>query len=615
MILCKTIILVLATFLLLTSDVFGQKIYGKITDPSGNPIPFATLQSKTTKRGTTTNEDGVFGILFKAEDVIFNVSCIGYETKIMVMQKSDSLIITQLKPQAYTLSEVVIMPDNMLLKILKEAYQSIPQNYSQNQFSMEGYYLEKDLTETNELISLAELILKAHQNGYQHTNEQGQIEILKTRSFVNPRKGKLDNVSYYAGPFMPIESDPVKSRAEYLNYKNFNSKYRYKLENVTVFEADTLYNIKFNAKDNSASGTLSIDKKSKAYVSISVIKAAKRETILPTIIKRIKSERTIHYKKLSNKWYLESMTINGLSYNKSTKINLVTERSFFRTNIDTLSKTINAAARLNYEDVYVDAKINYDENFFENNTILEKDALLTKTLLEFKNQESEKNKVGRRAFVKFISKINFEYSLGYFNGFSYSMPNGIAFSNTKIEPKEFKRNQGITFNSSIGYNINQKNEIYFSETAGLFMPKSSFGQRSAGYRYNLMIPFRKHTHYFSPNIELGHLNQSTYLQKMEANTIPSNWNFLSSDGNVYLNLVSRRVNFGSGIGYGIKKFNKLIFVQITNYFILNDKTKITANQELSRKKNKTLNFDILNKAELVSTTNNLIFKGGIRRYF
>jgi hypothetical protein len=60
----RKLVLLVPGLLFLLTGLIAQKttVTGKVTDPSGNPLPRASIKEKGTKNGTIANDLGVFSI-------------------------------------------------------------------------------------------------------------------------------------------------------------------------------------------------------------------------------------------------------------------------------------------------------------------------------------------------------------------------------------------------------------------------------------------------------------------------------------------------------------------------------------------------------------------------
>jgi len=82
------------------------EISGKVSDEKGNPVANASVQEKNSKRGTSSDENGVFKLTTRPGTTIV-VTSVGFETKQMKAEKSGSLIFV-LTATNQALSEVVV---------------------------------------------------------------------------------------------------------------------------------------------------------------------------------------------------------------------------------------------------------------------------------------------------------------------------------------------------------------------------------------------------------------------------------------------------------------------------------------------------------------------------
>lgn len=102
----------LLSFLLLFSFsvVFAGKISGVITDDKGNPLPYASVSIKGTKKGTTTNSSGRYSIDLVPGQYMLVAQYVGYakREKPITVTGNDQLVDFTLSIQELTLSEVIV---------------------------------------------------------------------------------------------------------------------------------------------------------------------------------------------------------------------------------------------------------------------------------------------------------------------------------------------------------------------------------------------------------------------------------------------------------------------------------------------------------------------------
>src|SRR5882762_1676012 len=90
--------LIACLLLLISSELAAQtkEVTGKVTDPSGSPIPGATIRIKGLRRGTSAEANGEFK-LNTPENAILIVSGVGFEP-IEISVKDRTTFTIALKP-------------------------------------------------------------------------------------------------------------------------------------------------------------------------------------------------------------------------------------------------------------------------------------------------------------------------------------------------------------------------------------------------------------------------------------------------------------------------------------------------------------------------------------
>ncbi len=86
------------------------KISGVISDDKGNPLPYASLSIKGTKKGTTTNSSGKYSIELSPGQYTLVAQYVGYarSEKAITVRASDQTVDFTLSIQELTLSEVIV---------------------------------------------------------------------------------------------------------------------------------------------------------------------------------------------------------------------------------------------------------------------------------------------------------------------------------------------------------------------------------------------------------------------------------------------------------------------------------------------------------------------------
>ncbi|MFY9242209.1 MAG: TonB-dependent receptor [Polaribacter sp.] len=100
-------LLTISFLLFLPLSLVAQTIKGKVTDASGEAIPFINVVVKGTTNGTTTNDTGEFTITVKQLPVKLTFSSIGYTTKTIDVTNASFLNVTILEG-GESLNEIVV---------------------------------------------------------------------------------------------------------------------------------------------------------------------------------------------------------------------------------------------------------------------------------------------------------------------------------------------------------------------------------------------------------------------------------------------------------------------------------------------------------------------------
>ena len=104
----RKLLMIIAGLLLFAQLATAQTrtITGKVTDETGNPIPFSTITIKGTKVGTAADASGIFRISAKSGDVLI-ISATNFEPKEIAVG-SDDVVNSSLTRVAAMIDEVVV---------------------------------------------------------------------------------------------------------------------------------------------------------------------------------------------------------------------------------------------------------------------------------------------------------------------------------------------------------------------------------------------------------------------------------------------------------------------------------------------------------------------------
>lgn len=150
----------------------------RIVDQSTDaPIPYITLRSLEGPGGYVADASGKIIFEHQAqEEDRFELSCIGYTSRIVNfadISKSDTL---QMRPQHLELSEVIVKPISAADFVL-QAMEALPMNYTNDSTEVEAYFSQL-LRENEHFLYRNEAWLDVEQPGYQADKDTFLIDLV-----------------------------------------------------------------------------------------------------------------------------------------------------------------------------------------------------------------------------------------------------------------------------------------------------------------------------------------------------------------------------------------------------------------------------------------------------
>lgn len=247
----KTSFWILLFFFSLSKSMLGQnhiEIEGKILDKeTKEPIPFANIYNKSSKKGTISNADGYFRILINEVTDTITISFIGYKEQIIKIKADKKNYLIYLEVNILLLNEVTVTPkDN---SYLFELVQASKKSISSIERKSKAYYELKSYVDVSQ-IELVEGYYNIDVKGYSLMNlhlKAGRIALSTNRNsfFVSLESSRallmlnlFDRNDYF--PINPMELSKSKLRKNY--YLDLESKY---LDGTN----DSIYIIDYKPKD------------------------------------------------------------------------------------------------------------------------------------------------------------------------------------------------------------------------------------------------------------------------------------------------------------------------------------------------------------------------------
>lgn len=448
---------------------FSQmSLNGKVVDKISNaPISLVNIAIPGTYYGTITNNDGNFSVTipYKYSNKKLVFSCIGFKSDTIPISKLQEGTKINLEKKINEISEVIVMPKNTLYKMLKQAYDKIPENYPVSPTYSKGFYRETIKDENEKYISFGEALLESVRGSVNFRNDKGQVKILKSRGGYLPGRDSTTNIHFYGGVFLSTK-DFVQNRNSFINPANFN-EYQY-----TVQKTGHYYKINFstiNEKDR-MTGYFLLDTLTLAYTEAKYRHERNENKIR---YQRLDAEYYYKFISINNKYFLKYRYYKSEGFDKFKRKKLFHFVEYLATEIiPNSTEKIPEKEQVNYFDTFIDKIPDYSDNYWEGITIVESDSLLRKSQLTQKEidsiQDRTKNFTNRKKLIAIISKLSFKY------GITYSSPKIISGSYEfklssidQIFTREFTDVKTWSMNTSIGYFFSPHFAVTYSDESSI----------------------------------------------------------------------------------------------------------------------------------------------------
>ena len=337
-----TTILLLITFQFLAAQ---QKIINVLDNTTKQPISNVHLYLPNLEKGTITNEEGKAKIDFSIQDSLI-VSCVGYTTKRLVINKDTSFSTLYLTPEEILLDEVVIYNFDLKKQVgyVLDNYKKL---YETNAKTLECTYREKFIR-NDTLTRLYQVQLNWYFKQYlfipQETLDKQLAVALKNTDYSHIKKGTTKTQGAFLDP---------KNLFQYLYPNSYLSFIKYYGENIEIkkVEKDTEHTkVTFNA-DIVIKKELSLKLTNSVIYFDNQTNAVKRIIFNDTkrsVSENVSKESKIPFKSISDNFSLDITFSNyknkllfsslyvkakgGIEYNNK-RDNLQTEQSFLRTGV------------------------------------------------------------------------------------------------------------------------------------------------------------------------------------------------------------------------------------------------------------------------------------------
>jgi hypothetical protein len=234
--------------LLVSVNLFGQKIKGQVSDNEGNPVPYAHVTT-INGQGTITNENGWFELFISIDnEVILRISCIGFEKKeININTKDTDNIKIELTPKIYLLKDILVSSKKIEpLDIVKSARDNISKNYLNKPFSREEFVRIKRYSETGALIQNLETYWEEYLGyGYDLNKKHRRVQMVNNRILFSENNRDVDQEQVFWDDYLRLKWHDITWNRDL--YDNFSS-FEYSIDpEVYEFDSLSVYAINYRA--------------------------------------------------------------------------------------------------------------------------------------------------------------------------------------------------------------------------------------------------------------------------------------------------------------------------------------------------------------------------------
>lgn len=499
--------LVLACLVFLNTYLFAQTtITGIVSDNNNIAIPGSSIFVKDSYVGSISNRDGKFSIKIpqNLQSSTLCISSIGYQTQEISIGKIQSPMQVRLQQDTCDLAEVLVMPKDTLLALLRRAYGKIKDNYPDFDTRMKGLYRETYYNpKKEEYLYFGEAQLDVFKTSYK-TKTEGQVKIVKSRMNKHPLYDSLATVKWYGGVHSPIVDDDVKIKAHYLSPDGLMD-YEYNIYK-DVLDAKPVYRIDFKPKENinfSYAGKFYLDINSLAYLysdcTYTKYGISKRSQYLSNNnLDAIQRRLIVKYRHWNGKYYLSYISDEEKLYSEKLQSELIQFDEFLVTDIEIKNvQPIPFIEQAKPRDVFYLKAENVAESTWKSEQVILPDSSLSQ-LIEYdenrakdllsKQYELPKEKYEfKQKLIEVITRLYFDMN------FEYTAGENINNARVQFSPSEnqvFEKSKGssdpfYTFGMKMGYKLNPHWDVNFETQESV--SKNFSNLNSIGFAYETPI--------------------------------------------------------------------------------------------------------------------------------
>ena len=565
--------------ILFTTSTFAQTIItGKVSDQTNQTLPGSSIYIKGSYIGTVSNSQGYFKMKVPKtyQSGKLCISSIGYQTKEISLKKLITPLLVKLQKDTAQLNEVLVMPKDTLLALLRRAYGKIKDNYPDIDTRMKGFYRET-YYEPNikEYLYFGEAMLDVFKTPYSNTSK-GQVKIIKSRMNKHPLYHNYSSVMWYGGLHFPINLDDVKRHASYLSPNDFKkydySIYKDKLNNQSV------YRIEFEPKEDQKTeykGKFYLDIKTLAYLYSERIYTdygieKRSRSLSPHALTVTQRTKRLKYKYWNGKYYFSYISDTENLYNKKTQSELIQFNEYLTTDISTENvNPIPFTEQTEYKDVFYLKAKNIQESNWQDQNLIQPDSSLNK-LIEYSPNKSDsllhkehklpKGYQFKQKLMKVLTNIYTDIYIETKSSQSLTSANIIYSPSSQTGFNKLidnNNNQEISYGIKMGYKLNPHFDVNFAQQE--IIGKNLSSSNSLGFAYETPIINRGRQLFLMCGINYFFSKEGIHIGdfKSESNFKAGGKKFNADKIALYIGHKNQGVSFDFGLRTKLKKFYSL----------------------------------------------------------
>jgi hypothetical protein len=506
--------------------LFGQnyQLEGFVID-NNEPLSFVSITLKNTSIGTISNAEGKFRLVVPQQYLnnAISFSLLGYKTKEVKIEAWEKAI--SLEKVDFLLSEISIMPDDSMLRLMQKAVERIPENYLQTSTRQFGFYRTMLLADTSYQY-FGEAILDVYRPPYK-SKETGSVKILKSRINRTKKENDMSELYFYGGIYLPFLADFVQQREAFLNPGSFK-QYIYSIDEILEQDGMTILKVAFTPKFTSKGlykGYFHLDKDALTFLDFNFTytedKKDKRSNSIHSNLQCISGSYRLNYAKNENHYFLKYILYteefkdlkSGKNYTKTneyvtTEINQdntspipLQEQDLLSTVFSVRATSVNESKWNDYTMLTKEPlQLAFSEN--QSKQILDRDQ--TKIHL-FSNKEKLIRIASRMQSTIYLSLIPTDYSEGEAS-FLFSPTDQHTF---QIDQPIYQVENQKNLSMSLGYRLSNRFNIFGAQETSL--NKNKLEAVSLGILYNIGMKSYGKKLLLSPELSIESTNYGIYL--------------------------------------------------------------------------------------------------------